>query len=128
MEQSETQSPGSLQRMVRPRSLTPNQARDGLLESLGPLTTEVVREVIKMGRECTEARKADPETYLRCPRCYGYHSVHGNFDNLCDQCQQTIMQYFPDHESVPHIKAALAKWSNAALSQAAITKKDTNAK
>lgn len=109
----------SLERMIRPRSLTPNQARDGLLECLGPVSTKMVREVMKLARECTEERKADPETYLRCPRCYGYHSVHGNFDNLCDQCQQTILQHFPDHESVPHIKAALAKWSNDKLTHGA---------
>lgn len=63
---------------------------------------------MKWGRECTEARKSDPETYSKCPRCYGYHSYHGTFDNLCMDCCLTIVRDFPNHESVPHIKAAFA--------------------
>ena len=92
--------------------MTTNQARDTLLEAI-PLTTEIVREIKNLAQESSSARKLDPDTYSKCPRCYCHHSIHGNFDNLCDPCQQTILQHFPDHESVPHIKAALAKWSNA---------------
>lgn len=91
--------------------MTTNQARDNLLEAL-PLTTDIASEIKNLAHEANEERKQDAETYSRCPRCYGYHSIHGNFDNLCDQCQQTILEHFPDHASVPHIKAALAKWSN----------------
>jgi hypothetical protein len=87
--------------------MTPNQARDGLLEAM-PLTTEAVTTIKKWGRECSDERKADPETYNKCPRCYGLHSIRGNFDNLCDGCVKTILEHFPNHESVPHIKAALA--------------------
>jgi hypothetical protein len=68
-----------------------------------------------MAADATEARKLDPETYARCPRCYGYHSIHGNFDNLCDPCQLTIQREFPDHPSVPHIRAAMAKWAPLTL-------------
>ena len=89
--------------------MTPNQARDGLLEAM-PLTMEVVTTIKKWGQECTDERKSDPETYSKCPRCYGLHSIRGNFDNLCDGCVKTILEHFPNHESVPHIKAALAKW------------------
>jgi len=28
---------------------------------------------------------------------------------LCDKCQQIILEDFPDHPSVPHIRAALAE-------------------
>lgn len=90
--------------------MTTNQARDNLLEAI-PLTTEIVRGIKNLAQDSNEDRKLDPETYSKCPRCYGYHSVHGNFDNLCDQCQQTILQHFPNHESVPHIRSALRKWS-----------------
>jgi hypothetical protein len=89
--------------------MTTNQARDSLIEAI-PLTTESVRAVKNLAQHADEDRKSDPETYVKCPRCYGQHSIHGNFDNLCDRCQQTILQHFPDHPSVPHIKAALAKW------------------
>lgn len=89
--------------------MTASQARDSALEHL-PLTTEAVREIKNLAQEANEARKLDPETYAKCPRCYGHHSIHGNFDNLCDSCQQTILEHFPSHASVPHIKSALARW------------------
>ena len=97
---------------------TTNQARDNLLEA-APLTTDVVRELKDLAHEANEARKFDTETYSKCPRCYTHHSIHGNFDNLCDRCQQIILEHFPDHPSVPHIKAALAKWSNVEVSRSA---------
>lgn len=89
--------------------MTPNQARDALLET-GQVTSQSVRLALRLGRECTEQRKAD-ETYLRCPRCYGYHPVRSSFDNPCDSCQPTILRHYPSHQSVPYIKAVLAKWS-----------------
>ena len=88
--------------------MTTNQARDSLLEA-ATLTTELVREIKSLAHSANEDRKLDAETYAHCPRCYGHHSVRGNFDNLCDGCQTTILQYFPDHESVPHIRAALKR-------------------
>jgi len=89
--------------------MTPNQARDALFETV-PLTTEVVLNIKKMGQQCNDYRKDDPETYKKCPRCYGFHSVRSNLDDLCDSCIKTILQHFPHDESVPHIKAALSKW------------------
>ena len=91
------------------RGLTPNQIRDALFES-APLTTDAAVAIKNLALKLTEARKQSPEEYLRCPRCYGYHSIHGNFDSLCDPCQQTILRHFPEHESIPHIRAALARW------------------
>lgn len=88
--------------------MTPNQARDNLLRT-GVLSTEIVQGIRKMALKCAEQRKADG--YNLCPRCKGYHSIQGNYDNLCDQCQRTILAHFPDHETVPHIKAALKKWT-----------------
>lgn len=89
--------------------MTTNQARDGILDSI-PLTTEAVREIKNLAQAGNDARRLDEETYHECPRCKGQHSIRGNFDNLCDRCQQIILEHFPDHESVPHIRAALAKW------------------
>lgn len=60
---------------------------------------------------------------VKCPRCWHWHGVIENFghlpeeieakpelekEKLCDGCQKTILENFPDHPSVPHIKAALA--------------------
>ena len=93
--------------------MTPNQARDNLLEAV-PLTTDVVTTIKNMGLDCNRERAADLETYSKCPRCYGLHSTRGNFDNLCDGCGNTILEYFPNHESVPHIKASAGRWSRSA--------------
>lgn len=45
----------------------------------------------------------------KCPRCWHYHTVRENRDNLCDRCCLAIIEGWPDHESVPHIKAARAR-------------------
>jgi hypothetical protein len=86
--------------------MTTQQARDSLIDGV-PLSTEGVRQIKTLAQAANEVRALDRETYLKCPRCYGLHSIHGNFDNLCDRCQQTILEHFPDHPSVPHIRAAL---------------------
>ena len=60
---------------------------------------------------------------VKCPRCWHWHGVIENFghepgvvlpdgrnpdeEKLCDPCQQVILNDFPDHPSVPYIKAAL---------------------
>ena len=91
-------------------ALTPNQSRDMLLDATPPAAS-FVREIRNAAQMDAEARKADAETFAKCPRCYGLHSVRGNFDNLCDTCQETILEHFPDHASVPFIRAALlSRW------------------
>lgn len=45
--------------------------------------------------------------YVRCPRCWTYHTVMLNHDGLCDRCQNAILTDMPDHESVPFIKTCL---------------------
>lgn len=40
----------------------------------------------------------------KCPRCWNYHHID-NYDHLCDKCQDVILNDYPDHESIPHIKA-----------------------
>lgn len=90
-------------------NLTPKQTLDNLLES-SPKALQVVSELKSLMHSCEEQRRLDPETYVKCPRCYGHHSVRGNFDNLCDSCQWTLLSCFPEHDSVPHIKKALEKW------------------
>lgn len=44
---------------------------------------------------------------VKCPRCWHWHGVIENFDNLCDKCQKIILTDFPNHPSVPYIKSAL---------------------
>jgi hypothetical protein len=87
-------------------SLTANQVRDGLIEA--GADPAVVR---KLALDCEKERRDNPDTYRKCPRCYGYHSIRGNFDDLCDPCVKTILEHFPEHPSVPHIRAAMARWS-----------------
>ncbi len=52
---------------------------------------------------------------VKCPRCKKTTAAgRFNFDGLCDRCQELILEHFPDHESVPFIKASLeaqrARW------------------
>ena len=43
---------------------------------------------------------------VKCPRCW--HMSHSlNFDNLCNHCVAVILEDFPEHASVPHIKQNL---------------------
>ncbi len=44
--------------------------------------------------------------YVKCPRCWHYHSILLNYDSLCDRCCNVLETAWPDHESVPFIKAA----------------------
>ena len=86
-------------------SLTTNQSRDRLIESF-PM---MVNDLRILALDCESDRKKDLETYSKCPRCYGHHSVRGNFDNLCDGCVKTILEHFPEHESVAGIKKCLSR-------------------
>ena len=86
--------------------MTTNQYRDQLLD-VAPPETEVVRKIKNIAQEANDVRRLDGETYKKCPRCYGYHSIRNNFDNLCDPCQQTILEHFQDHESATHIRSAI---------------------
>jgi hypothetical protein len=74
-----------------------------LLELMHPQPSVVVRSL-----------KDDP-SYVKCPRCWHYHSVRINYDSLCDCCQLVILREHPDHESAPHIKSNIEqqriKWS-----------------
>lgn len=97
---------------------TPNQIRDALIEISGD-----VRLVRSKALEVDSVRRSQPDRFARCPRCFGQHPQLTNFGHLpeeiaaepkldgealCDSCQDTILEFFPNHASVPHIKAALA--------------------
>lgn len=49
----------------------------------------------------------DNPLYKKCPRCWQFHSVVGNFDDLCDRCCRVIIEAFKDHWSYPHILATI---------------------
>lgn len=69
------------------------------------------------------AESLDDGHNVKCPRCWRWHGVLENFghepgcalpegrnpdrEKLCDRCQKIILEHFPDHPSVPHIKAAV---------------------
>lgn len=48
----------------------------------------------------------DPN-WVKCPRCWHYHTVVLNHDMLCDRCCTSIVEGWPDHPSVPFIEANL---------------------
>ena len=42
---------------------------------------------------------------VKCPRCWQYHGVIENFENLCDRCSLVILKDYSEHKSAPFIKA-----------------------
>mgnify|MGYP000930103236 CR=1 FL=1 len=52
---------------------------------------------------------ANDPNFVKCPRCWHYHSVKLNHDNLCDRCCRVMVENFPDHEQTPFILASLEK-------------------
>ncbi len=52
--------------------------------------------------------KVERTTHPKCPRCYR-HTPEGrwNFDSLCDRCCTVLLDKFPDHWSIPHIREAV---------------------
>lgn len=86
-------------------------------------TSDDIQAIRVKALQVEEVRRSQPDRFARCPRCYGHHPQLANFGHLpeeiaaepklagealCDSCQETILQFFPNHASVPHIKAALA--------------------
>ena len=48
---------------------------------------------------------ANNPNYVKCPRCWHYtHEGISNYDSLCDRCCRGLLNHWPDHESVPHIR------------------------
>lgn len=47
----------------------------------------------------------DDPNYVKCPRCWHYHTVRLNHDCLCDRCCAALVEAHPDHVSVPFILA-----------------------
>jgi hypothetical protein len=88
--------------------VTTNQARDILLESFND---GMAIRVVKNAFAEEDKRRSTDSDYVKCPRCYGHHTVKVNFDGLCDYCCSTILTYFPEHESAALIKQSLARYA-----------------
>lgn len=65
---------------------------------------------------CVVRAVRDDPNYVKCPRCWKYHTVKQNHDGLCDGCCKVLVECFPDHPSIPDITANLSaqrdKFSN----------------
>lgn len=77
-----------------------------------PDKAELARRVSVM----LEFHRKNPPTIeepegVKCPRCWKWHYVRYNFDNLCDRCQEAIIVAHPNHESVWFINAFMDKQS-----------------
>ena len=84
-----------------------------IIDSLDPrtaalLTVEDIRKIKGAVKNAQEQLKCDGGA--ECPRCRIVHTIQHNYDNLCDRCCKVLVEDFPDHESVPHIRAAMAAW------------------
>jgi hypothetical protein len=49
----------------------------------------------------------DDPNYVKCPRCWHYHTVKENHDCLCDRCSKVMVENWPDHPATPAIVANL---------------------
>ena len=63
---------------------------------MSPLPSVVVRSL-----------RDDPD-WVKCPRCWHYHTIKDNYDHLCDRCCLALIEGWPDHPSTPHIVALRA--------------------
>jgi hypothetical protein len=83
-------------------------------------TPELIYLMVELGAKPDDAKRACRsceaerirDGYNKCGRCKRYHSVQGNYDNMCDDCVATVLTHFPNEPYVPEIKAALNKWKN----------------
>ena len=57
-------------------------------------------------RAMVRSLMSDPD-YVKCPRCWHYHTIKANYDCLCDRCCKTLVEDFKGHPSVPHIQENL---------------------
>jgi hypothetical protein len=65
------------------------------------------REIMGFTTEIVVTRTIHP----KCPRCYRHTPEgHFNFDHLCDRCCTVILDLFPNHWSVPDIKAKIREF------------------
>lgn len=51
-----------------------------------------------------ESLKDNPN-YVKCPHCWQYHSVHGNYENLCDRCCLSILEGAGYNETSAYVEA-----------------------
>lgn len=71
-------------------------------ELMSPQPTFIVRSL-----------RDDPD-YIKCPRCWHYtHEGLHNHEGLCDRCCNVLLEAWPDHESIPHIKQRREEWKKA---------------
>ncbi len=45
----------------------------------------------------------DPQ-FCKCPRCWHYHAVKENYDELCDRCCHVLVEAWPEHDAIPGIQ------------------------
>ena len=81
--------------------MTPSTIFGELLVYPVPRTVEVQHlKHLALGE--TERRKNLPDTYVKCPRCYGYHDQMLNIDKLCERCEAHIAPYRYDRRLTSH--------------------------
>jgi hypothetical protein len=81
---------------MKPRTLEENQALSAALAK--------VTVTVKSMAEIPGSSK--------CQQRGHWHTIQRNYDDLCDRCCKVLVNDFPDHPSVPHIKHALKQWTH----------------
>ena len=85
--------------------LTPNQLRDREISSSAHIllgsdpkqATDYLNNLRRRAREEDERRSQDSEHYVKCPRCWGYHSQVNHYEGICHTCRLILLDHFADH-------------------------------
>lgn len=51
----------------------------------------------------------DDPNYVKCPRCWHYHTVLLNYEALCDRCCNVLLEAWPDHSITEAVRANWAR-------------------
>ena len=76
---------------------TSNQIRDHVIEFIYGRMTDLINEAKNLALVENDRRKLLND-FVKCSRCYGYHSGKENIDLLCEKCEQETATYRFDNK------------------------------
>lgn len=71
---------------------TPNQTRDWIIDIFCRTHLELLNEIKKLAINEDKRREISPG-FVKCKRCYGFHSQIENIDGLCEKCEASTAPF-----------------------------------